>query len=97
LLDTPLVIFFDSLGSLRYELGVNPPEGCFLEPTAYMITDRGIERKGNSRLPGIFYSSREFLDGIAFYYLKITGVNWDRTILFYRGSLPGHKELVMSP
>ncbi len=72
LLDTPMLAFFDAHDSI-WQLGIGPLDGCFYEPTAYVIKDGRIFKKASDesrRMPGVSVSLEEFfaaagLPGIA--------------------------------
>lgn len=62
LLDTPMLAFFDSYDSLSH-LGIGPLDGCFFEPTAYVVADGRIRKKASdesARMPGVSVSVEEF-------------------------------------
>lgn len=62
LLDTPMLAFFDSYDTLSH-LGLGPMDGCFFEPTAYVVTDGRIRKKASdesARMPGVSVSVEEF-------------------------------------
>ena len=65
MLDTPFVAFFDSFDTLE-TMGIGPMDGCFFEPTAFIITSGRIHKKGMGgyRMPGVSVSTDEFFAAV---------------------------------
>lgn len=62
LLDTPMLAFFDKADSLKH-LGIGPLDGCFFEPTAYVIAEGRIRKKASdesARMPGVSVAVEDF-------------------------------------
>lgn len=61
LIDTPFVAFFDTYDTLA-NMGIGPMDGCFFEPTAFIIKSGRIHKKGagGSRMPGVSVGTDEF-------------------------------------
>lgn len=62
LLDTPVLAFFDAFDTLS-QLGIGPLDGCFFEPTAYVLRQGRIAKRSNDpsmRMPGIEVEAGDF-------------------------------------
>lgn len=62
LIDTPFLAFFDAYDSI-HQLGIGPLDGCFFEPSAYLVKDGRIEKKSSDeseRMPGVTVGLEEF-------------------------------------
>ncbi len=61
LVGTPFVAFFNAYDSIG-ELGIGPLDGCFMEPTAYALSQDGIHKKGmaGQRMPGVSVTLDDF-------------------------------------
>lgn len=65
LLDTPFVAFFNEYDSI-HKVGLGPMDGCFFEPTAFLIHDNRIFRTGQhgDRVAGISVTMPDFFQAV---------------------------------
>ena len=66
IVDTPFIAFFDTYAT-PYDLGIGPLDGCFFEPSVYMIRDGRIYKKSSwelQRMPGIWVSGEDFFKAV---------------------------------
>jgi len=89
LIDTPFVAIFDTYGSLD-EMHIGYEDGCFVEPSAYLIINGAVEKKGQEgiRMPGVSVPIAEWATaaGLDSRTLSVPSVRPHNTRIRFNGS-----------